>query len=287
MGSIAAAEIVLEGVIKRARRNSPVFLCLVGVVLSACMLDWETKPIEGTETDSTSEQATDGSSDTGVEDSESFTDGNTDLATDTMHDTATTLDTDDLPCPDLTFTTSVVFTETAASDNDGGVELVDSCPGGQVIVGFRGFIKEGYADGIIGKLQPLCGATSVQAIEGGCAVAIGAGETLPLRGDAGDIEWTRMCPENAMIVGFRAQTGADVDFLTFLCAPLLITRGESEWRVSRGTTTELEKAGGAGGATKVETLCSGDMVATGVQVRSEGSAPLRAISLGCQGPSLE
>ncbi len=274
--------------LKKVPAHGCVFLCCV--FFSACMFDWETKPIEGTETDQATQGDTDPHRSTEVDqDSESDTDRGTSVDTATIIDTSSS-DTGAPGCPtDLEYLTTPVFTDEAKSTNEGGVEFLDACPDKEVIIGFKGFVYIADAvssSGVIGTIQTVCGLPSVHSEGDGCAVRIGAGATLPVRGDRGDIEWTRMCPQNEIVVGFRAQTGADIDRITFFCAPLVITREGGEYRIGRGTNVELEKAGGEGGGFHVETQCLGDTVATRAVIRAQTHFPVRAISLGCQEPSL-
>jgi hypothetical protein len=131
-----------------------------------------------------------------------------------MHPVITATDMTQIPAPTGIALTGV--TPTAQFGNlNGGVAFPDACPAGQAVIGYHGFVA---TQGWHGQIQALCGTLTLGA---GVTptVTLDAGETLPLRGVFGVVEWTRTCGSDEVVVGFAGRSGALIDQLTFVCAP--------------------------------------------------------------------
>lgn len=193
-----------------------------------------------------------------------------------------TLTIPDLPsCPgEIAFHSSATLTGLAGGKTP-GTQYLDTCPKGQVIVGFHGFLMDFTTALVHGRLQAICGSLSLSAIGKQCIVETKTEYTLPLRGSNGDIEWTRTCPANEMVIGFGAKTGVDVDQLTFHCAPLSVSNDGDRYSVARGFSTELPLVGGSGGGTTIGLIsCPDNTVARATNIYSANI--VTAFGLECQ-----
>jgi hypothetical protein len=144
----------------------------------------------------------------------------------------------------------------------GGVAFDDACPAGQVLVGFTGSLST--ATGTNRQLTPRCGIVQVT----GTTVTIRSGATLPTRGKAGTLAWTRDCPVNQAVVGFSGRSGLLVDQLAFSCAPLAAPAATPGTAMTVGTTlTTLPTIGGTGGTAFGINRCPVNEVGTMARVR--------------------
>lgn len=217
---------------------------------------------------------------------DSGTDSNTEIATDTNADTESNTESHsgaDI-CPiGIEFVSTPAFTELATSSRE-GTEYIDSCPKGQIVIGFQGFMFDDAGRLFHGRIRTVCGAPSVSLIDDRCVVEMNTGASLPTRGSAGDVEWTRMCPQNEMIMGYQAWTGSDIDQIVFRCAPLRITGDGNGHTVTRGPFTDLGPVGADSGTSTFQADCPDGQIATIADFFADGF--LRAIALGCQVPVL-
>jgi hypothetical protein len=198
-------------------------------------------------------------------------------------DSATAVVINPASCPEeIPFPDDLTMTELAEGKKPGS-QYLDSCPQGQVIVGFQGFLQEFTASTVHGKMQAICGVLSLELFGNDCIVKVTPGSSLPLRGNSGDIEWTRTCPDNEVIVGFGAKTGADIDQLTFYCAPFVFLNDGDEFSISTGSAAALPKVGGIGGGTVIERIqCPDNGVARAMNLYTD--TVVTAFGLGCQAP---
>jgi hypothetical protein len=190
--------------------------------------------------------------------------------------------TDGSTGPSLIFTTG--GNTAIRGSTTGGTAYYETCPTGQVLVGFYGEIRSGTT--YHGKIGARCGAASLKpASGGGYTVVVGSGMTFPLHGKyGGGGSWTRSCGTDQMIVGFRGRAGLLIDQLIFACAPLVVSGSAGAWKVSRGTVTYLPAIGGTGGTAFPQTDCPAGQVARVSRVRAGDS--LDGIGLGCATPAI-
>lgn len=251
------------------------FWCLsMGVLpcLSGCTLDYSIKKDSDPNT----------AFDTGTA-SESVSHSESDSTTQppTVDDTETESESETSPCPsELEFGPPVQFTETVVCAKP-AQEYIDSCPDGQAIIGFTGFLRS--LDLVHARIRAICGIPSVKPVGKDCVVEVASGELLPVRGTSGEEEWTRICRDNEFLMGFKAWTGDNIDKVIFRCAPLLITPEGSHFVVTRGPFTDLEFIGKDDGAVNFQQDCPSGQIATTTKLQSDNV--IRAIGLGCQSPS--
>ncbi|WP_437815566.1 hypothetical protein [Sorangium sp. So ce1078] len=176
------------------------------------------------------------------------------------------------------------LTSTEVRGNETGDDYMDACPEGQVIIGFLGNLR-GPPDAIVvGRIRAQCGHLSVTGT-GPYTITTTPADLTPYRGEFDADPWTMMCPENAVVVGFRGRNGSLMDHLAFDCAPLLVEGGPSALDVVIGNITLLEGAGGDGGGEFPDTRCGEREVATLAHVIVDRGA-ISAIGLGCETISL-
>jgi hypothetical protein len=157
-----------------------------------------------------------------------------------------------------------------ASGKKTGTQFLDTCPKGQVVIGFHGLLRDFTTALVHGQMQAICGSLSLKSVKNQCVLEIKPADTLPLRGLNGDIEWTRTCPDHEIVVGFGAKTGMDIDQLTFYCAPLFIHREGESYLFDKGSINALPLVGGPGGGTVVGLIsCPDDTVARGTNIHSD------------------
>lgn len=99
-----------------------------------------------------------------------------DTNTDTIGDTGEETTTETATEPQ-----SATFVERDSSSG------YDSCPDGQVIVGFEVFLRD--FDLVHGRFRAFFSISSISLIDNRCIVKIAPGDTLPMRTVAGEIPW--------------------------------------------------------------------------------------------------
>ncbi len=161
----------------------------------------------------------------------------------------------------------------------GGTAYNETCPSGQALMGFYGQIRSGSQ--YHGKMGARCGKVDLVS---GPSVKITAGMTYALHGKYGSsTTWTRDCPSNQVIVGFRGRGGGLVDQLTFRCASLKVASGRAGYTVTMGATTDLAAIGGTGGSAFAQTDCPSGQVANTSRIRAGDG--IDGFGLGCATPS--
>jgi hypothetical protein len=167
-------------------------------------------------------------------------------------------------------------------DANAGFPADDDCPAGQAVIGYT--IYPDIGNGLVGKLQTLCGTVSIMPSPTACDIVISnAATTLPLRGMQSDGPVNRRCPSDQVEVGARTRFGALIDQLSVGCARLTLVRAGSTFQVSIGAITWLTPVGGTGG-TSAEDVCPAGQVATGNLIRSD--TWINAFALDCSSPAL-
>lgn len=190
-------------------------------------------------------------------------------------------------CPvGIDFTSKTAFTDLIESMSTVVENYNDPCGDNEVIVGYHGFFRDETGKNLVhGKIQALCAAASISLKNGECVVEMGTTTPSPLRGSVGNREWTRMCPEGQVIVGYQGTTGMDIDRIFFTCAPLLIEPEKDGHSITLGQVTYLDQAGGDGGNYPYQDECPKDQVAT-TSVTHTSNILLNGLGMGCRTPSL-
>ena len=162
----------------------------------------------------------------------------------------------------------------------GGSPFTDICPPSQALVGFTGRLESDPVTGYHGQVGAICGLVEISGDETH-VVTVSEGETLPVHGNNGLYTWTRRCPADQVVVGFRGRRGLLIDALWFTCAELSYGPVGDDMGIIVGDTTELPVAGNPTGGGNVipATSCPENQVATEYRPRSGDS--LDAISFGC------
>ncbi len=166
-------------------------------------------------------------------------------------------------------------------DTQAGLPFLDTCPQGQVLIGFSGVLKLGSHAAIKG----LCG-TPALAVQGDAfVVTVAPGATLSERGGAGDTPWMRSCQANTVVSGFSGRAAAGLNQLTLSCAPLVISEAiDGSFSVSLGMASALPAIGGPGGLPFLQTDCPAGQVGAAQNLRA--NAAIAAFGLGCVAVSL-
>lgn len=161
------------------------------------------------------------------------------------------------PCP-----SAVVLTGDADTALQGGptaTPFTDTCPEGQALVGFRGYLTSPSVGLIlVGAVQAVCASLSL----GGSSpkrLTTGAGATLPMRGTSQTSFWTQMCPSDQVVVGFAGRSGADLDQVAFECAPWTAPADVVGAPLARGAVVTLAPAGGDGGSPYIDGCPAGQL----------------------------
>jgi hypothetical protein len=189
----------------------------------------------------------------------------------------------DLGCGTSCPPTGIVLDDpasTAQLGGTGGSGFAATCPSGQVIIGYDGALEPNF--GAIGSLRAHCGALAIS--EGTLAVTVTATGTLARHGAVTSPAWTRLCPANTMLVGFAGHSGALVDQLSFVCAPLVVKGTPGSYSLGYGAQTTLSPIGDNGGSVFAAQLCADGRVGTGDAGRA-GSF-VDAYALTCRRPHL-
>jgi hypothetical protein len=175
---------------------------------------------------------------------------------------------------------------TAQEGGDGGEPYVDTCPAGEVVIGYRGEVLPPDSGLIIvvSRIQALCGAI---VLDGGASnqVSFTASSQLPERGMVAGPSWSDVCDADEVIVGFSGRSGQYVDQLAFQCAHWIISNGDGGPVLTMNGTTSLPAVGGEGGSPFPPAACPTGQMAIGNALRA--GFWLDAFSLVCGTPALE
>ncbi len=185
-----------------------------------------------------------------------------------------------LPTP-KTLQLGVGALTTQYGDIKAGLPFLDTCPMGQVLIGFTGVLKTG----VHATLGGLCGTPTLAVNADAFVVKIAAGAALPTHGGAGDTPWNRNCPADQVVTSFSGRAGVGLNQLTLRCAPLVVTEApDGSFSLDLGPTTPLPAVGGVGGVAFAQTNCPAGQVANAQNLRA--STTITAFGLGCATVSL-
>lgn len=264
--------------------------------LSGCLLEYELNDEDNSEIDSDSENENffgtvdykdyDSDSSEGLDsaaDNDSVGGGETSTDTGLDKEPDASDEVDPNSCPGgFDFNSNTAFTQPIVGKSAERYKYHDACEDGEIIVGYRGYFRTGSNNNLIhGKIQALCALMSFRFEGGKCLVKTGEPSSLPLRGNTGAIEWTRICPQDQVIVGYDGRAGSDIDQITLFCAPLHISASDNGYTMRRGEISPLQRAGGVGGNYDYEDECPESYVATS-STMSASEIDVNAFGLGCQ-----
>ncbi len=186
------------------------------------------------------------------------------------------------PCPGCPTGIALVgpVSSTPQIGGTGGTAFAESCPAGQVIIGYQGGRPATF--NFMGSFRALCGTVSIAP--GTVTVTMSATTQLPLRGMSTDKPWSAPCPADMLVVGFGGRCGQFFDEVIFRCAPLVISGGPGAYTIATGNVVLVTAVTGPGGQPFAEQLCAGGRVATGDFGR-EGLY-IDAFGLQCRRPQL-
>jgi hypothetical protein len=174
--------------------------------------------------------------------------------------------------------------DTAAQGGTTGTPYTDTCPAGQAVIGFKGFLTAPSVGLLlIGAIQAQCGALVVIGSDSTAAATV-AGPTLPMRGTSIDSPWTQSCPANEVVVGFFGRSGADLDQIAFECARWTPSSDGGSDELSVSSTTVTSSGIGGDGGSPFQNMCPPGEVARGTSLRAEGW--IDAFALVCGTPAL-
>jgi hypothetical protein len=158
-------------------------------------------------------------------------------------------------------------TSTSEQGGPTGTAYTDTCPSGQAVVGYQGFLTAPSVGlTLVGGIQAICGALVVSESPP-YALTTGPGVTLPLRGTSQTSPWTQMCPSDQIVVAFDGNSGVALDQVTFLCAPWSASSGVVGATLSMGAQVALPPVGGDGGM-PFQDSCPAGQLAIGSTLRS-------------------
>jgi len=168
----------------------------------------------------------------------------------------------------------------------------DVCPTGTVLTGLRG--RQRMPDQYNGPLWPACRPI----VLGGSPLALTTGAPtteMTAHGDAlaGDVLWTRDCPDNQVVVGLDGRSGAIVDQLIVDCAPLAVS-AQPPFTVTTGAVTQLAAVGIGGGSLFSPIACPAGQIGRGASTYYDGdptfglkSIYLDGIAIVCTTPVVQ
>ncbi len=188
----------------------------------------------------------------------------------------------DVGCPGCTIPVGLSgSSETAQQGGTTGTPYTDTCPSGQAVVGFEGFLTAPDVGlTLVGGIQGVCGELFLSRSSN--QIETGPGATLPIRGTSITSPWTQMCPANEIVVGVVGRSGADLDRASFECAPWLAP-GDGGEALAMGAVVALAFAGGDGGS-PYQTACPNGQLTVGSNVRAGDWVD--AFGLVCATPAL-
>jgi len=166
----------------------------------------------------------------------------------------------------------------------GGTAFQQSCAANEVVIGYTGTVDA--PDSAMNQLRTfraVCASLSVSAAITS-VVNTTTKEILPAVGTMpGVVQQTEMCPTDQIVVGFSGRSGADIDQIVALCAPLSMASGSS-YALAIGTEMARPPVGGPGGEPFAAIRCPAGQVAMGNEGRA--AFTINAFGLLCATPSL-
>jgi hypothetical protein len=175
---------------------------------------------------------------------------------------------------------------TTQEGGDGGDPFVDTCPTGEVVIGYRGDVLPPDSGLIIvvSRIQALCGAI---VLDGGAPneVTFTLASQLPERGMIAGPSWSALCAENEVVVGFSGRSGQYVDQLSFECGQWVVSNGDGGPLLTMNGTSSLPPVGGDGGSPFPPAHCPTGQMAIGSALRA--GFWLDEFGLVCGTPLLE
>ena len=166
-----------------------------------------------------------------------------------------------------------------------GSAFSQTCAANEVVIGYTGTLDgPDAAVPVLRTFRAVCGRLSVTSGQP-FAVTTASAELLPVVGtNAGPVAQVQMCAKDEMVVGFGGRSGADIDQIVILCAPLNVSVADGRFALSIGNTNARAGLGGQGGATFAVIPCPDGMVAVGNEGRA--AYTINAFGLLCAAPVL-
>jgi hypothetical protein len=170
----------------------------------------------------------------------------------------------DLPPDSAPAGSGITLTATSATARRGTTaggagQLIASCPGDQVVIGFEGFQGRNQMYPWLQSAGGVCGTVSIN----GLAVTITEAGKLAVFGATNGAAWTRRCPQNQVVIGFDGNSGDWMGVIKFRCAPLVVSGSGT---ITIGAVTTLDPVGGAADNTFPTTDCASGQVARGQDI---------------------
>jgi hypothetical protein len=187
-------------------------------------------------------------------------------------------------CPSPVGITLSGTTVSAAIGGPGGHLHPDTCGENDVVIGYAGRTNTMTPPNLfLQSLGTLCGKPAL-AGSGPYQVTITSSQSLPMRGQEGDLAWQTTCPPNQVVVGLDSKAGAYFMQLALVCAPLTVGGGPGAYALSIGASTTLPAVGGPTGTVSPPTRCPAGQIAQGNPLHD--GVWIDSFSLSCATPSL-
>jgi hypothetical protein len=159
----------------------------------------------------------------------------------------------------------------------GGTVYDDSCPAGQVLIGFNGTVGADVT--YVRSVSGVCGTLALQA-QAPYAITVSKAGNLPLRMTAQATAQSALCPANQVVVGFAGTSGGYIDSLKFKCAPLSVSGQAPNYTLSIGTASDTGSIGGAAGGSAFTAIsCAAGQVA--VSQRPNAGNAIDSFGMAC------
>lgn len=142
----------------------------------------------------------------------------------------------------------------------------ESCPDGQVLIGFHGSIDAPGGDQYLRGAQGICGTLAVSE-SAPYVVTVSEAGTLPVHGLEAPQAQMAVCPPNQVMTGFAGRSGLWMDSVDVRCAPLTILGQSPTFLLVVGTPSKAGTIGGTGGSPFDPLECAAGDVAVGQLIR--------------------
>ena len=173
------------------------------------------------------------------------------------------------------------------SANGNGTGFSQTCAPNEVIIGMTGTVNDPSVNmNYLSTFQAMCATVAISGTSTYTAHTVPA-ETLPQPGTAaqGTMTQTRVCGADQVVVGFSGRSGARIDQIALVCAPLVVGGNAPSFTLSIGTQSQpLLGLGGPGGGAFGPFNCGANQIAVGHSGRT--SDFVDAFSLLCSTPTL-
>jgi len=165
---------------------------------------------------------------------------------------------------------------------DSGVPFADTCPAGNVLVGFD-LVADGSDPFALFRVRAICAPVTLAQCGGG-ALSMGPQTELAEHGDGTGPTGSLVCPAGSAVVGLSVTAQKFIHAVSVECAELVMAPVGSGLPITLGGTAVEGPFGGSGGSAVPPYRCPAPLVANALSGSVGGTDFVDSMILGCASP---